>query len=135
MTLANPGTMPDEAKLDVPAKAPPRAGRVSVVVPTRNAERTLRACLESVRAQDHQDVQVVVVDNRSTDRTPEIARSLSDVVEQAGPERSAQRNRGIAVSTGDWVMWVDADMVLGLTCVSTATCARRQLWRGGRRDP
>lgn len=112
--------MPDVNELVDPSKAPPRAGRVSVVVPTRNAERTLRACLESVRAQDYDDIELIVVDNWSSDHTPEIARSLADVVEQAGPERSAQRNRGIALCTGDWLMWVDADMVVAPTCVSTA---------------
>jgi len=85
---------------------------VSVVVTTRNVERTLAACLASVRAQTHLPTQVIVVDNHSTDRTPEIARDFADVVLVEGPERSAQRNIGFAAATGDWTMWVDADMVL-----------------------
>lgn len=112
--------MPDVTELADPSKAAPRAGRVSVIVPTLNTARTLRACLESVRSQDHGDIELIVVDNWSTDGTLDVARSLADVVEQAGPERSAQRNRGIAISTGEWVMWIDADMVLSPSCVSTA---------------
>jgi glycosyltransferase involved in cell wall biosynthesis len=56
-----------------------------------------------------------VVDNRSTDRTVRIAERLADVVETFGPERSAQRNRGMALSTGDVVVFVDSDMTFERT--------------------
>jgi arabinofuranan 3-O-arabinosyltransferase len=85
---------------------------VTVVVPTRNAARTLAACLASVRAQTHPDVEVVVVDNASIDATPAIAAAGADLVERAGPERSAQRNHGWRAGTGEVVAFVDADMVL-----------------------
>ncbi|MER7072454.1 glycosyltransferase family A protein [Terrabacter sp. NPDC000476] len=86
--------------------------RISVVVPTRNSARTLRACLTSLRHQTHPDVEVVVVDNASTDGTAEIARELADTAVDRGPERSAQRNHGAALSTGEVVLFVDSDMVL-----------------------
>jgi glycosyltransferase involved in cell wall biosynthesis len=85
--------------------------RVSFVVPTRNTERTLAACLASIRAQDHPDVELVVVDNRSTDMTAAIARAHADVFESAGPERSAQRNLGADLASGSVVVFGDADMV------------------------
>jgi glycosyltransferase involved in cell wall biosynthesis len=109
----------------VPATAASRPGRVSVVVPTRDVERTLRRCLESVRAQDHGDVELVVVDNFSADATFAIAREYADVAFQLGPERSAQRNAGIERSTGEWVLYVDADMVLEPDVVSSALAAAR----------
>lgn len=87
-------------------------GTVSFVVPTRNSARTIRACLESIRAQRGQEVELVVVDNSSTDATPEIARALADVALTAGPERSAQRNVGAAASRGAFLVFVDSDMVL-----------------------
>jgi glycosyltransferase involved in cell wall biosynthesis len=93
---------------------------VSVIVPTRNSIRTIRACLESVRAQHPQSVELVVVDNYSTDGTHEVAESVADVVVQRGPERSAQRNAGLHMARADWVMWVDADMVLPPDCVCRA---------------
>lgn len=85
---------------------------VSVVVPTRNSARTLEVCLESIKRQSYRSIELVVVDNFSTDDTPSIARRHADVVAEAGPERSAQRNRGVAISSGSYVLIVDSDMVL-----------------------
>jgi glycosyltransferase involved in cell wall biosynthesis len=94
--------------------------RVSVVVPTRNSGRTLDACLASIRAQDHPDLELLVVDNDSSDDTLAIARRHAHRVECHGPERSAQRNHGTRVASGDVVMFVDSDMVLDRTVVSEA---------------
>ena len=85
---------------------------VSVVVPTRNSGRTIAACLKSIRAQHHAAVEVVVVDNGSTDGTGEIAAALADRVVIAGPERSAQRNEGARVATGGVLVFLDSDMVV-----------------------
>jgi glycosyltransferase involved in cell wall biosynthesis len=86
--------------------------RVSFVVPTRNAARTLRACLASICRQRDADVELIVVDNASDDGTFEIANEYADIVLQHGPERSAQRNLGAKSATGSVVVFVDADMVL-----------------------
>ncbi|MFI7543890.1 glycosyltransferase family 2 protein [Actinoplanes sp. NPDC049599] len=86
--------------------------KISFVVPTRNSARTLDACLASLRAQTHPDVEVLVVDNGSTDGTVEIAGRHAHQVLQWGPERSAQRNHGTDRSIGDVVVFIDSDMVL-----------------------
>jgi glycosyltransferase involved in cell wall biosynthesis len=93
---------------------------VSVVVPTRNSARTLDACLASVRGQDHPAVELIVVDNHSADGTSEIAGRWADRVIVAGPERSAQRNLGIRAAAGEYVLWIDSDMVLRPAVVSAA---------------
>lgn len=62
---------------------------VSVVVPTRNSVRTLRACLESIARQTYPRVETLVVDRHSVDGTREMAESLGVKVLSAGPERSA----------------------------------------------
>ena len=86
---------------------------ISFVVPTRNSARTITACVNSLRAQAYSDVQIVVVDNESTDGTAERARQAgADIVVIAGPERCAQRNRGARESHGDIVVFIDSDMVL-----------------------
>ncbi|TWP37128.1 glycosyltransferase family 2 protein [Leekyejoonella antrihumi] len=93
---------------------------VSVIVPTRNNTRTIRDCLASVRAQTYARIELLVVDNTSTDDTVEIAEGLADKVLSGGPERSAQRNLGIEHARGEWVLWVDSDMVLPADGVAAA---------------
>ncbi|MFH5802747.1 glycosyltransferase family 2 protein [Alienimonas sp. DA493] len=92
----------------------------SVVVPTYNYGRFLRAALESVLEQPGDDYETIVVDDGSTDDTPAVMeRFLADLPdddrgrvrsvrqENAGP--SAARNRGAAEATGDYLLFLDAD--------------------------
>jgi glycosyltransferase involved in cell wall biosynthesis len=92
--------------------------RVSVIVTTRNSATHLEKVLRSIRRQTYTDIELIVVDNRSTDTTLSIAKRHTDHVIDAGPERSAQRNRGVAFSSGQYVLIVDSDMVLDPDVVS-----------------
>jgi glycosyltransferase involved in cell wall biosynthesis len=103
---------------------------VSVVVPTRDAGRTIARCLASVRAQTWPAVELVVVDNWSRDGTWELAGRLADVAVRAGPERSAQRNLGLRRAAGEWVLWIDADMVLAPDAVERSLAAARATGAG-----
>jgi glycosyltransferase involved in cell wall biosynthesis len=86
---------------------------VSVVVTTKNEEKNIRRCLESITQSSYKPVEIIVVDNGSSDRTVKIANEYTTQVFQHGPERSAQRNYGMSQkATGDFVMYVDADMIL-----------------------
>lgn len=94
------------------------SGRITFVIPTRNNERTIAACVASAHNQTG-DVEVLVVDNHSSDATAELARSHgADRVLIGGPERSAQRNLGFGISTGEVVVFIDSDMVVedGVAC-------------------
>jgi glycosyltransferase involved in cell wall biosynthesis len=92
------------------------AGRVSFVVPSFQAERTLAASIESIRASAPPSHEVIVVDDGSLDGTLEIARELADVVItrpcQGGAARC--RNDGARVARGDILVFVDSDAVAGL---------------------
>jgi glycosyltransferase involved in cell wall biosynthesis len=86
-------------------------GRVSLIVTTRNEAGDIGNCLESLLRQDYPDTEVILIDNASSDGTPDIARSLGIRVENRGPERSAQRNHGFTCSSGEFVCFLDADMI------------------------
>jgi GT2 family glycosyltransferase len=96
---------------------------VSVVVPTRDAGRTIETCLRSIRAQTWPALELIVVDNGSRDATWAVARRHADLVLRGGPERSAQRNLGIDHAAGEWVCYVDADMELRPDAVERAVVA------------
>ncbi len=85
---------------------------VTVIVPTKNSQRTLEACLESIQKQTYPHIELVVVDNLSTDETVRIAKKYTEHVYTHGPERSAQRNFGAQKSSGQYLCFVDSDMVL-----------------------
>jgi glycosyltransferase involved in cell wall biosynthesis len=93
---------------------------ISLIVTTKNSQRTLAPCLESARRQDYKPIELIVVDNASTDATPEIARRFADAVIEIGPERSAQRNAGIKAAHGEYILILDADMVLDASVVRAA---------------
>lgn len=85
---------------------------ISVVVTTKNEEANIDKCLESIRQQTYKNIEIIVVDNNSTDKTKEIARKYTKLVFNKGPERSAQRNFGILKGRGKYAIYLDADMVL-----------------------
>jgi glycosyltransferase involved in cell wall biosynthesis len=91
---------------------------VSVIVPTYNSSATLRYCLESIKNQTYENVEIIVVDNNSKDNTKDIAKEYTSKVFNIGPERSAQRNHGVSQSTGEYVMIIDSDMKLSKEVVA-----------------
>ncbi len=88
--------------------APPR---VSVIVCTRNGAATLPACLESLRHLHYPNYEVLLVDDGSTDRVPDIAQDFPSIrylrLEASG--LSAARNAGAAAATGDILAYTDDD--------------------------
>jgi len=86
---------------------------VSIVITTKNEEKHIETCLKSIASQNYDNIEIIVVDNYSDDKTIEIALKYTPKVYSKGPERSAQRNFGmIEIAIGDYVMYVDADMIL-----------------------
>ena len=85
---------------------------VSVIIATKNSEEMLRDCLESVRRQTYKNVELIVVDNYSTDRTREVAKEFGAKVYVKGPERSSQKNYGAKVAKGRYLYFMGSDFVL-----------------------
>jgi len=86
---------------------------VSIIVPTYKSATTLAACLESIKNQTYPQIELIVIDNHSTDNTVDIAKTFTPNVHVRGPERSAQRNYGVEISKGKYVVIIDSDMELG----------------------
>jgi glycosyltransferase involved in cell wall biosynthesis len=84
---------------------------VSVIVPAFNRERYLGAALDSALAQEHRPLEIVVVDNGSTDGTARVARAYPGVryVRQANRGAAVARNVGIAASRGEILAFLDSD--------------------------
>ena len=85
--------------------------KLSVVITTRNEEANIANCIRAFDAV-RDEVEVIVVDNDSTDATKGISAELGAKVLDKGPERSAQRNLGWRTAQADWVIVLDADMIL-----------------------
>lgn len=90
-----------------------RTNLVSVVIPCFNAEAWVAEAIESCLAQTHPHVEIIVVDDCSTDRSVEILKTYGDrIAWECLPRRSGgnvARNRGFASSKGDYVLFLDAD--------------------------
>lgn len=98
--------------------------KLSVVVPTKNEAKNIGACLGAFRCSAFEGaIECIVVDNNSDDGTCDIARSLGARVFLQGPERCAQRNRGWREARGDWVLFLDADMIMPKETIEEALCA------------
>lgn len=90
-------------------------GLVSVIIPAYNAQRFLPITLSSARAQTYPDLEIIVVNDGSTDATPEIAEAVAEVdkrvrvIHQRNCGVAAARNRGIVEARGRYVAPLDAD--------------------------
>lgn len=100
-----------------------RAPRVSVIVPARDEERNIVRCVESLLAQDYPNLEVIVVDDGSTDSTPQLLARLRET--PAGRDRLRvvrvdelpagwagkphALHTGVRAATGEWLLFTDAD--------------------------
>lgn len=88
---------------------------VSIIVPAFNAEKYIEKCISSILDQTYTNIEVIVVDDGSTDKTRQLIDIISQqdsrirVLHKKNAGVSAARNSGIEISTGDYLVFVDAD--------------------------
>ena len=95
---------------------------ISIIVPVYNVEEYLEECLESIRKQTYQDIEVILVNDGSTDGSHAICERYCQMdkrfrlINQKNQGQSVARNRGVKESLGEYIMFVDSDDVgsLGL---------------------
>ena len=86
--------------------------RVSVIIPAYNSMQWVSAAIDSVLNQGYRDYEVVVIDDGSTDQTADVLESYGRKIRciyQANAGVSNARNRGLSVSTGEFIAYLDAD--------------------------
>ena len=93
--------------------------KLSIVIPVYDVESTLDRCLKSVVEQSFADYEVILVDDGSTDRSPQLCDEWArkdpriKVVHQQNGGLSAARNTGIELSQGDYITFIDSDDYIG----------------------
>lgn len=85
---------------------------VSAIITTKNESDVIGRLTKSIQKQSYKKIELILVDNSSSDNTVEIAKAMGVRVYKLGPERSAQRNFGVKFSKGDYFLILDADMEL-----------------------
>lgn len=94
---------------------------VSVIVPVYNVEKYVRACLQSITEQTYKNLEIIVVDDGSTDGSKRIINGVSDrritVISRENGGLSAARNTGIEAATGNYLYFVDSDDLVNLYAV------------------
>jgi glycosyltransferase involved in cell wall biosynthesis len=87
--------------------------KASVIIPAYNAEETILETVRSVQDQSASDLEIIVIDDGSTDRTLHLLQELKDsrvkIFSFENCERSVARNRGIKIASGDYITFIDAD--------------------------
>ena len=89
--------------------------KVSVIIPIYNGEKKLRRCLTSVRTQNYNNIEVLLINDGSTDKSSEICHEFSNqderfiVVDKKNEGVSASRNKGIEMASGEMIQFVDCD--------------------------
>ena len=114
----------------IPTPPPAHAPLISVCVPARNEERNIRACVESILVQDYPNFEVIVLEDRSTDATSEILRSLAAQNDKLKVINGSDLPKGwagkphalfqaSALARGEWLCFVDADTFLSPSTLSS----------------
>ena len=91
---------------------------ISVIVPIYNVEKYLEECLDSIKNQTYSNIEVILVNDGSTDKSKEICdRYCEDdsrfkLINQANQGQSVARNHGVAASTGEFIAFVDSDDII-----------------------
>lgn len=95
---------------------PPFKGKVSILIPAYNEEKTIRRTVESVLSSHYGNMEIIVINDGSTDRTEEVIRDYIDAgkikyIKQPNGGKAKALNRGIALSSGDVIIYTDADSI------------------------
>lgn len=93
---------------------------VSIIIPTKNSEKTIESCLNSVFKQDYSNIEVIVVDSFSIDKTKEIATKYGVKIILSDMKLLGARYEGLNFAKGNFILLLDSDQILEKTTVTRA---------------
>ena len=99
---------------------------VSIIVPVFNAQKEVRRCLDSLKEQSYKEIEVIIIDDGSTDESLNICKEYASVDKRVNVYHidnqgvSSARNYGIDKATGKWIVFIDADDKLASDAVEIA---------------
>ena len=92
---------------------------ISVIIPCYNVEEYIESCLNSVKQQNHQYIEIIIVDNNSIDQTVKIVETFKkkcdlkiEIIHESKQSAQAARNAGLLIAKSDWIQFLDADDLL-----------------------
>ena len=96
--------------------------KYSIIIPTFNEEATLISNSDYLQAlREKLRAEIIVVDGNSSDRTRDIAKTLTDKIYVVNPSRSVQLNKGVTCAQGEYYIFLHADTVItdeGISSIS-----------------
>lgn len=107
--------------------------RCSIIIPAYNEESYIEKTLQSLKKQDYQNIEIIVVDNDSNDSTAKIAKKYTNSVISFNKKfgASAARNFGVKKSTGYYLAFLDADSCLSPNAISNSKKILDEGYSGG----
>ena len=99
--------------------------KYSVIIPVYNSEKTIKRCIESITLQNRPDVEIIIINDGSTDETEIICKALQAeynnliYIYKENGGVSSSRNSGLSVANGEFVMFVDSDDYIDNKCFDT----------------
>jgi len=108
--------------------------KVSIIIPLYNSEAYIAQTIDSCLAQTHRDIEIIVVENGSTDQSYQVVKSIGDkrlsVFQISKPNAAAARNYGYHKSKGAYIVFLDADDVLAPNKIETQLVALSKKSKG-----
>ena len=108
--------------------------KVSIIIPIYNTEKYLPKCLDSVLNQTYHNLEIILVDDGSSDNSGKIADESTKkdkritVLHQKNQGQSSARNNGVKKSTGDYISFIDSDDTISKTFIDSLLQTKYHRW-------
>ena len=103
----------------------------SIIIPVYNGEKYIEFCLNSIISQALKDWELILIDDGSTDKTPELLHKYVNkniyLISKSNEGVSVARNKGLDIAKGEYILFVDADDILYPNALSTLYDSQKKM--------